>query len=228
MIVAIHQPNYLPWLGYFAKMAQADIFVFLDDVQFSKGSYTNRVQIARNGVPAWLTLPVRHDFGAPICKIEIAKADWSESHRSALSQAYRNARHFSSVWPEIEGWLTAADCSLSDVNIGLIRRFASRLGIETRLLTSSTLGIDADVADERLAKIVGTLAPGGTYLSGAGGAKYQSDDTFRAHGLSLGYSTFKPLPYARSGEAFLPGLSIIDAVAHLGWDDTSALLPPRR
>ena len=223
--VAIHQPNYLPWLGYFAKMAAADIFVLLDDVQFSKGSYTNRVQMARAGAPVWLTVPVTHKFGAQIREVGIASPDWTRGHVETLKQAYRKAARFSEVWPELERWLAQASGSLADINSGLIRQFAARLGLSARLTMSSELPIAVDAAaDQRLALIVAYLAPGGTYLSGAGGAKYQTEPMFAAHGLKLAYSTFKLAPYACSGDTFLPGLSVVDALFHLGWEETAAIV----
>ena len=228
-IVAIHQPNYLPWLGYFAKMASADVFVLLDDVQYSKGSFTNRVQIARAGAPAWLTLPVQHRLGASIRETVIARADWAKAHCDTLKQAYRKAACFRTVWPFVESMLAAAEGALADVNTGLIRSIADHLGITARIEMSSSHGLDTDLAaDERLSMIVHRIAPGATYLSGSGGAKYQSETTFAAHGLTLTYSGFTPTPYDRGGEPFLPGLSILDALFHLGWEGTAALLPMRR
>ena len=70
-VVAVHQPNILPWVGYFQKLMNSDTFIFLDDVQFSKGSYTNRVQININGEAKWLTIPVSSSLGALINSIEI-------------------------------------------------------------------------------------------------------------------------------------------------------------
>jgi len=225
VIVAVHQPNYLPWLGYFAKLAQAGTFVLLDDVQFSKGSYTNRVQIARNGAPVWLTLPIRHDFGAAIRDVQLARADWARAHCDSLKQSYRKAAHFAEVWPELEVWLTSAQGRLADVNAQLIRRLAERLGLTARIESSSEIGVPRCDADERLARIVARFAAaGGTYLSGGGGAKYQSEDVFTAHGVRLAYSTFKPTPYPRSGEEFIAGLSIADALFHVGWEATSRIV----
>jgi hypothetical protein len=224
MIVAVHQPNYLPWLGYFAKIAQADAFVFLDDVQFSKGSYTNRVQIARNGAPVWLTQPVRHEFGSPIRAVELARPDWARGHADTLKQAYRRSASFAEVWPLLETWLTEASGRLSDINAQLVRSIATRLGIATRFVVSSELHVIADSADERLARIAARIAPGGTYLSGGGGVKYQSEEVFTHAGIKLAYSKFQSTPYPRSGEPFIAGLSIVDALFHLGWEATGRLV----
>ena len=228
MIIAVHQPNYLPWPGYFAKIAQADVFVLLDDVQFSKGSYTNRVQIARSGAAVWLTLPIRHEFGAPIRAVLTARPDWARAHADTLKQAYRSAACFHDVWPQVEAWLDAATGRLADINGALIRAIAGRLGLGARFVSSSDLGVDAAAADERLARITARLAPGGTYLSGGGGAKYQSENVFVRSGVGLAYSRFEPQPYPRSGEPFIPGLSILDALFHNGWEATARLVRPAR
>ncbi len=104
-IVAIHQPNYLPWLGYFAKMARADVFVFLDDVQFSKQSYINRVQILRDdGCSRWLTVPVHVSLGQAINEVRPAKAGWARAHLDTLRGAYKAAPAFKVVWPDIEAF----------------------------------------------------------------------------------------------------------------------------
>lgn len=226
MIVAVHQPNYLPWLGYFAKMARADIFVFLDDVQFSKGSYTNRVQVARDGKAVWMTVPVRHALGTSICDVEIARPDWSRSHADFLKQSYRKARHFDEVWRELEAWLENASGRLSAINASIIMKIASRLGLKAKMLEASRLNIEGNAPDQRLAAIAATVAPGGVYLSGGGGANYQSEDAFSAQGIKLRYSDFQPLPYDCGGTTFIPGLSIVDALFHHGFEATAELIRP--
>jgi hypothetical protein len=199
--------------------------VLLDDVQYSKGSYTNRVQIARAGEPVWLTVPVMHRLGIPISTVTVARSDWARAHLDTLKQAYRKAAHFSEIWPRLEGWLSQATGTLAEINSALIRAIAERLDLKPQILNSSDLSIAGDLeADERLARIVAHLAPGGSYLSGSGGAKYQAEASFGAHGVRLTYSKFVPVPYDRSGEPFLPGLSIVDALFHLGWERTAELL----
>jgi hypothetical protein len=226
-VVAIHQPNYLPWLGYFAKIARASIFVFLNDAQYPKGGYVNRVKVADAG-SSWLTIPVNVNLGDPISSVSIARADWARTHRERLLQLYRTASSFKAVWPEIEGWLAHAPQErLADANIHLIRKFAIRLGLSAQFELSSTLGVEEKAADVRLAEIVRKLAPGGRYLSGQGGANYQTAEVFSVRGVELVYNDFTACPYARAPHAFEPGLSILDAIFHVGWDATSDMIRPK-
>ncbi len=224
MIVAVHQPNYLPWLGYFAKLAAADVFVFLDDVQFSKGSFTNRVQIERNGAAAWMTVPVSHAFGATVAEVATAGSDFARVHLEGLRQTYRSASFFAEVWPVLHGWLEHPQPALAALNQRLIREIASTLGIQTRLMTSSAMGVAPGPADVRLASLVHAVAPGGTYLSGRGGGNYQDPAVYARHGIGLRYTAFSSPPYERSGRPFIAGLSIVDALFHLGFAGTADYL----
>lgn len=201
--------------------------MYLDDVQFSKGSYTNRVQVAVAGAPRWLTLPVSHTLGDPIDCVTVAKPDIARAHLDILRPIYREARHRVDVWPVVERLLlTHDDKNLARRNEALIQGLAERLGLATRFVRSSEVGHVEASADERLSRIVETLAPGGIYLSGPGARAYQSEAPFAARGLTLRYSSFAPAPYERGGVPFVPGLSILDAIFHLGFDATRDLLIP--
>ncbi|GGE35065.1 hypothetical protein GCM10007276_10700 [Agaricicola taiwanensis] len=228
-IVGIHQPNHLPWLGYFAKIARSDIFVFLDDAQYPKGSYVNRVKIAESDTPAWLTVPVRVSLGDNISSVVPSRANWHTAHRDRLLQCYRKATFFRETWPEVETWLAETPSStLAQANVFLIERIAFRLGLTRQFRFSSELALPPAASDERLAEIVHSLAPGGVYLSGSGGANYQSAETFQRYGLTLQYSSFQPQSYDRSGNPFLAGLSVLDAIFHCGWDATARLVTASR
>jgi hypothetical protein len=226
MIVAIHQPNYAPWLGYFRKIAIADVFVFLDDVQFSKGSYTNRVKISAEGQPRWLTVPVSFAFGDPINGVRFGDESWTAAHLSRLHSAYRGAPAFDAVWPAIAAiYEKLSGDNLASVNIDMITKLAESLGLATRFLRSSDIEVSDARADDRLVAIVAALAPGGTYLSGKGGAGYQDPEKYAQAGIELRYAEYAALPYPQQGSAeFVPGLSVLDAVFNLGWDGTAERL----
>jgi hypothetical protein len=223
-IVAIHQPNYAPWLGYFYKVARSDIFVFLDDAQFTKNSFINRVQIASEGKPRWLTIPVAYRFGDPIAQVRPAKSTWKRSHIDTLSQCHKAAEHFKSVWTDICAiYEELPDGNLAVCNRALIEAISNRLRLRVRFVASSDYTIEGKGGD-RLAGLVSALSPNAVYLSGRGGQKYQSEEVFEAAGIELRYTDFRHPTYDQGRPEFLAGLSILDAIFHLGWDRTAALL----
>lgn len=228
-VVAIHQPNYLPWLGYFAKMATADIFIFLDDVQYSKGSYTNRVRILRAGEPRWLTMPVLYKYGDTIRDVQCADAGWQARHIDILSGCYRQARCFAAVMPELAAIIMSAPAagSIATINRHLIQAIAARLSLGCKMLFSSEIPATGLKSDDRLIELTSAVAPQAVYLSGQGGSAYQDADKFAAAGIQLQYIGFKHPTYDQGADAFVPGMSIVDALFRLGWDGVEALLPKK-
>lgn len=224
--VAIHQPNYLPWLGFFHKIACADIFVFLESAQYSKGSYTNRVQILRDGKPTWLTQPVLQKFGQKIDETKLSRADWAGVNINALTNAYKDADAFDEVFPFIAKLLEGAkDPNLAVVNRRLIVELCPKLLIDTEFRRDSDFGPDNAVGDDRLIHLVQACAPNGArYLSGAGGRKYQDEEKFGAAGIELEYIDFNHPVYDQGGSSFVPGLSVLDALFRLGWERTAQVI----
>src|ERR1700757_3691267 len=116
MIVAAHQPNYLPWLGYFYKIAHCDVFVLLDDVQFTKNSYQNRTRIKGPKGPIWLTQPVLHSGRAEQATSEVEfdpRVGWRVKHLKTLTANYARSGHAMSVLPACEDWLGSDSAYLS-------------------------------------------------------------------------------------------------------------------
>jgi hypothetical protein len=229
MIVAIHQPNYAPWLGYFYKVARADLFVFLDDAQYSKNGYINRVQIDGAGTPRWLTVPVRYAFGDPINRVRFALNTWQRTHLDTLKGYYRKASAFRNVWSRIEALYS--DFSSGDLaasNAAMIEALAGELGLARNFRRASAIAGTDGVGDVRLASLVKSIAPGGVYLSGRGGARYQADATFATAGIELCYTDFIHPIYDQGHDGFLPGLSVLDAVFRLGWSGTAELIAASR
>lgn len=224
-VVGIHQPNYLPWLGYFHKIARSDVFVFLDDVQFSKNGYCNRVQILHDGKPRWLSIPVSYKFGDSIDKIFPSQMDWMHRHLDKFQTLYGNADHFQIVWKSLEEIFDAIpEGSLAQTNRFLVEAIAGQLNLSCRFCASSEMETNDSTSDDRLIHIVNGIDQGGYYLSGGGGAKYQDAAKFGAAGLSLTYMEFEPPVYGQDSEPFVPGLSIVDAAFHLGWEEARCLV----
>ena len=227
--VAIHQPNYLPWLGYFYKMARSAVFVFLDDAQFSKNSYINRTRILGPGGARWLTVPVSYRFGDSIGSVRTADADWRSRHLDTLLTCYRSARCFRDVWPDLQGLYDCIpDNNLGSLNQRLVEGLAAKLGMPCRFAISSQTAIDGLSSDDRLVELVAGFDPEGTYLSGKGGAEYQDPTKFMAAGIELRYTDFEHPSYDQGGADFVEGLSIVDAVFHLGWNGASDLILQRQ
>ena len=229
MIVAIHQPNYAPWLGYFHKIAQSDTFVFLDDAQYSRGSYTNRVRIGRAGNAVWLTQPIKREFGGAISETKFSDDNWPEKHLDTLKGTYQSAPAFSEAWPMVQAiWQQVPHEFLADANRYIVEALATAIGLRPQFLTASQLPTDGATGDERLARIMLAAAPdGGIYLSGEGGSGYQSPETFSNAGYELRYAGFQHPEYSQNNKPFIAGLSILDALFNVGTDATRRLIGAR-
>ncbi len=209
----------------FAKIAQADLFVFLDDVQFSKNSFTNRVQVLNGDRRHWLTVPVRVKLGDAINKVLPAKPGWARSHRDTLANFYRRSPAYRSVWPDIEGLYDGMpDGDVAAINAYVIETIAGLLGFSLKTACSSSLETGSAVGDARLSEIVSSVAPGGVYLSGSGGENYQSNSTFETKNITLRYTRFAHPVYDQGGGGFESGLSVLDAVFRMGWSGTHELI----
>lgn len=223
--VAIHQPNYLPWLGYFYKIAVADAFIFLDDVQFSKGSYINRVGILANGASRWLTVPVSTHLGDPINRVTAAKDSWAQSHLDTLRGFYSGLPEYNRVWRDLKAIL--GDAPKSDIaasNRHIIECIAAELGLLCTFVASSDMDTGDAAGDDRLIGLTQAISHQGVYLSGRGGAKYQDEDKFTSAGLGFRYVDFTHPTYRQEAPSFVPGLSVVDALFHLGWEGTAELI----
>ncbi|TLD40954.1 MAG: hypothetical protein JETT_2789 [Candidatus Jettenia ecosi] len=225
-IVAAHQPNYLPWLGFFYKITQSNVFVFLDNVQYSKGSYQNRVQICLNKQPFWLTQPVRiRGYSRALTKeIKFADVLWAKKHMETIRYAYGKHPYFKDIKPFMELYSHEIE-NQSEFNMKATSLICQLLGIETKLVIASQLDLPKiNNATERIINIT-KCVEGTTYLSGEGGKKYQDESLFEKAKIGVKYSGFVPKPYPQFGcSNFIPGLSIIDAICNMGKAGVSSIM----
>ncbi len=228
-LVAIHQPNFLPWLGWWDKLARADVFVLLDDVQFPKkgGTYMNRVQLLVDGAAAWVTMPVVRSYSG-LREVREMRTDvsspWRERLLATVRAAYADAPHFEATMAVLEPLVLAPRDALADYNERALNALATHLGLDAgRFVRSSTLECEGR-ATERLVSLVRAVG-GSAYLAGAGAGGYQQDELFAAAGLDLVEQGFAPRPYPQPGaDAFVPGLSVVDALMWCGAASTAELL----
>ncbi len=171
-VLTAHQPNYLPWLGLFHRVAQADVWVLADDVQFSKHGYTNRVRVRTAGGWQWLTVPVRtrRKGGQQIRQVETNGSNWQSKHWRTLEWNYRSSAHFDDFAPFLASFYAETRWRhLVDVNVALCDFLRGQLGIEVEARLSSSMELRRE-RSERLADMA--LACGcDVYLAGAGGSR---------------------------------------------------------
>ena len=229
-IVAIHQPNFFPWLGYFDKIARADVFVILDHIQFNKsrpGNWSNRVQMAVSGQAAWVTMPVvrAYEGGRRIDEMLIDNgAPWRKKLLQLLRSNYGRAAAFRETFPFVADLVENPTDRVADYNIAAVTAVCARLGLRTdHLVRSSQIPVGGRATDMLVALVRQT---GGTrYLAGGGSSGYQEDGKFHAAGIDVEYQQFQhPVYEQRGAAAFLPGLSILDVLFNCGFDGTARLL----
>lgn len=228
-VVAIHQPNFFPWLGYFDKIARSDVFILMDNVQFPKkgGGWSNRVQLAINGQAAWVTMPVVRSFhGTRIIRDRQINnsTPWREKLLKTVQINYARTPFFEQVFPLFKNLMNNPTDRLMDYNEAAIRAVAEAIGLDTsRLVIGSTLDTAGSATDLLISM---TRAVGGTaYLCGGGASGYQEDEKFGQAGLELIYQQFQHPIYPQINTSeFVPGLSIIDALMNCGIDGTRRLL----
>jgi WbqC-like protein len=229
MIVAIHQPHFIPWLGYLHRMAQADLFIVLDHVQFERRNYQNRSQIRIEGEARWLTVPVvQNSQKERILDKEVDNRDaarpWGRNHFATLRHAYREAGYFSSYAPELKKIFDTPWGKLVDLDAAMLDFLRAGYGIRTPLMKSSELNVEGAKADLILNLCRAVKAD--ALLAGFGGSRgYLQVDEFARHGIEVKYHSFTHPTYKQCGAApFIPGLAGVDLLFNAGPQSRSILM----
>ena len=223
MILAAHQPQFLPWLGYFDKMRRADVFVLLDDVQFKKNEWQNRNSIWSRQGPQWLTVPCLQQFPQEVRAVEINNTvAWRLKQERTLKQTYAKARHFERYWKPWQDMYARFWDRLLDLNLYTIETLAAALGVTTRRELSSALGVEGN-ATARLVEICRKLGAD-VYLAGSGGRAYMELELFERAGIKVVFQDYVHPQYPQFSGPFLPNLSAIDLLFHCG-SEAAKILP---
>ena len=223
--VGIIQPNFIPWRGYFDFINDVDIFVILDDVQYTKQDWRNRNRIrTQSGKSDWLTVPINSvSLKQLIRDVQLNdRTNWRESHLSKLRQTYGKTPYFSEIFPLIEAEYGKDTNSLLDLDIDLIKTIMAFLGITTKLCRASDIP-SSGVRDEKLIDIVSHL--GGTrYLSGPAAKSYIQPSMWQDNGIELAFKTYPDYPaYEQITEPYDPFVSIIDLMFMKGPDSAGLI-----
>jgi len=230
-IVAIHQPNFFPWLGYFDKIARSDVFILLDHVQFPKsggtGVWSNRVKLLIGGEARWVTAPIVRNFHGvrTIRELEFQPNNpWRGKFLKSLTANYARAPFFRETMEFFESLILNPENNLARYNDAAVIAIAKHLGLPSeKFRWSSEIGVD-EQANEMLISL--TRAVGGeTYMCGGGAGGYQDEALFAAAGTKLLYQNFQHPVYSQVGaKEFVSGLSVVDALMNIGVDRTRPLL----
>jgi len=229
MIVSIHQPNFLPWFGYFAKIVRSDVFVILDNVQFTKGGFSNRVKIkSKNGEGVWLTVPVKVSEGTfrNINEIQIDYTKkWEKDIENKLRDFYKKAPFVNNTLQHFVDLFSAKTySSLGELNTTLILDIIDLLGLRRKTLIAGAMDLPKISNNELLIEIIKRIG-GDTYLSGLGGKKYMDEELYYNAGIKIIYNDVTVPEYEQvNGPAFVPNLSIIDMLFNIGIEGTKQLL----
>jgi hypothetical protein len=219
----ILQPGYLPWLGFFEQMWQADCFVFYDDVQYDKNGWRNRNRIKTPQGPHWLTVPVRAHLGDAVKGVKIDnKQKWTEKQIKTIEQFYAQAPFFQEYFPAIRNILSAEYESLIDLDVALIEKINSMLGLNRKILFSSKLKSQDGGKIGRLINICKEIGADAFY-EGAAGANYIDDEEFAKNGIKIIYQDYKHPEYRQLYGKFEPYLSILDLLFNEGPDSLKIL-----
>lgn len=220
-IVAIHQPNFFPWLGYFAKIARSDYFVFFDDVQFPKtgGSWSNRVKLLVNGEARWVTAAIDRNYHGTRTIREmsfLADNPWREKSLRNIEANYRRHPYYSETMKLITPLLLNPEINVAEYNIQAITTILNHLAMDTgKLIRSSSLPHQGR-SNELLCSIT-QLVGGDTYMCGGGADGYQDEAIFAAAEVDLLHQGFQHPVYRQvCSKDFVVGLSIIDALMSIG------------
>jgi hypothetical protein len=215
----ILQPSYIPWRGYFDLLHRADVFVFYDDVQYDKHGWRNRNRIKTASGTQWLTIPVNAK-GAVSGDLQLADArivwtqDWARKHATTIRQSYSRAPFFSHYASMVDAFFATRHERLVDFTIETTLALAKELGITTRFVRSSQLGVTGE-RTERLVKILHKLEAT-HYLSGPSAKDYIDPAVFAQANIGLEYIVYDYRPYEQLHGAFDPQVSILDLLFMTG------------
>ena len=217
MKVGIIQSNFIPWRGYFDFIDSVDLFVFHDDLQFTKGDWRNRNKIKTPHGPAWLTVPVHYKtVNQRICETPIQNSNqWRKKHWRLWKENYQKAKYFKDIKDILfESGLTMGPQTISELNLSLIKKIASYLKIETPLKMSkdfSPKGNKTERLIDMLKKMNAT-----TYVSGPSAQAYLDTTAFKTAGIRLEYKSYDYEPYPQLWGYFEGGVTVLDCIANCG------------
>lgn len=211
-VVAIMQPYFFPYLGYFQLLQAADKFVIYDDVQYVKRSWISRNRIIERSLPKWLTYAVLKAPQTQLINERFYRASPEDrsSAMNSVTAAYRQAPFFASAIPIIEEIFNSSETNVARFNANLLRTLQAALNIECEIIYSSSLNLDPSIRGQErvlaICKALGTTR----YINPIGGMDLYEKAAFKSNGIDLAFLKSGLPQYRQFGGEFVPALSIID------------------
>ena len=227
MRIAIHQPTYWPWLGLLDKIAKCDLFVILDNVQVSKGSFQYRNQFLCNQSIKFVTLPVVINSNTKFFELEFKNIHWRENQLSYLKNYYLKAKYFNQIFPLVESIYNCfPDNNACNFIIETMIKSIEWLGIDVQIKRASDFKFEASKGE--LVYEICSFFEADTYVSGQGAKQYMDEDLlnkFKANQINIEWQHFQHPKYYQSNSNgnFIEGLAGLDMLFHNGIDDSQKI-----
>ncbi len=228
MVVTIHQPEHLPWLGFFNKMANADEIIILDNVQYRKRYFQNRNKILVNGREKYIGVPVKLDHyrEKTIADMEIYRDEdvpWKNKYLKTIEYHYRQHPYFHEYYPFFENLVSKRAESLYDFNMEIIVYFSRELKIDTKIIKASDLSPVGSKSD--LILDLSKRAGANVYLSGPSGRDYMELSKYKEEKVEVWFNDFKHPQYVQKGtEEFVSHLSVLDLLMNVGSEQAREII----
>lgn len=230
MKVVISQSMYFPWVGMLEQIRLADVFIHYDDVQFSKGSFSNRVQVKTSSDKCWMTVPLSdHRLGQTIDEVRIKPGSaWRDRHLALLAQSFNGAPHAETALELAASVMDGDHRTVADVSRASMLALSRYFGLDrdTRFVDSR----DFDVPGSSSARVLGLVkaAGGDEYITGHGARHYLDHRLFEDAGVSVSYMDYQMTPYPQQHGAFTPYVTALDLVANCGPDGLTSIASKTR
>jgi hypothetical protein len=220
MRVAIMQPYFFPYIGYFQLIAAVDLFIVYDNIKYTKKGWINRNRILVNGKDEMFSLPIKGDSDSlNIDQRELASDFNREKLLNKIAGAYRRAPFFANVFPLVEEIIEYNESNLFDFLHHSIVKTCAYLQVTTEIRTSSGVAIDHSLTSQNKVLAICQAVGANAYVNAIGGKELYSSDVFHTNGLTLKFIQSKPFEYAQFGDAFVPWLSIVDVMMFCPQED---------
>ena len=213
MRLAIMQPYFLPYVGYFQLIAAVDVFILYDNIKYTKKGWINRNRMLLNGSDTMFSLPLKKDSDSlDVAQRELASDFDRKKLLNQFKGAYAHAPYFAKTWPLLESIVNCEDSNLFRYIYRAIIDICKHLDIKTKIYISSEIAIDHSLKAQNKVLSMCQAMDADTYINAVGGTQLYDRDVFRRHGVELKFIRSRPFEYLQFGAPFVPWLSIVDVM----------------